>query len=93
MSTDLSLATYKSPYTISPSYKGFFDEIKNPINIQEQTKELESYIDQSHFTVSYDSGLMWTFEGGTNYWTDNKYDIKLLSQENSDINVGVQQLV
>jgi len=36
-------------------------------------KEFDSYINETQFTVSYDSGLLWAFEGGTNFWNDNRY--------------------
>jgi len=48
-------------------------------------------VNSSQFTVTYNSGLHWLYEGGTNFWTDNTYKfiIKRTGDSEHDLKVSI----
>ena len=73
ISSNVKIGVYWQPITISPSYEGFFNEVWNPKLLNEQRKELDSYLNITWFLAAHNSGIKWDVEGGTNFWSNNQY--------------------
>ena len=52
-----------------------FSDLRYPKEPMQHTKLFKSYYTEDLFKISYGSSLMWTYNGGTNYWADDIYSL------------------
>ena len=67
------MAAYKHPVTESPSKEAFFDDI---VRVKDDNLPYNLLtFDEAHILAMYRSGVMWRYDGGTNFWSEHRYKL------------------
>ena len=80
----IHIASYSSPKTISPNYSDIFKDLEFQKDFAQHAKLFQSYYTEDVFKISYGSRLIWIYNGGTNYWTDDIYTLKHQTTDDAD---------
>jgi nuclear pore complex protein Nup210 len=78
------IASYSMPTTESPSYKDMFTDLRYPKEPIQHSKLFKSYYNENVFKISYGSSLVWVYNGGTNYWAEDGYQLQHTLAKNTD---------
>jgi len=88
---NVQIASYETPYSVSPDYSKMFDDLRYPKEPVQHSKLFRNYFSRDVFKISYGSSLYWIFNGGTNYWADDIYGLEH-SIKNNDYGLSTKCL-
>lgn len=81
------MAAYDKLTTLTPTFKSYFTDLFTKNNAQQDEQNFNMLFQDGVFDSSFGSSLLWTVQGGTNFWKDlaEKYQVhhspRLINQE------------
>lgn len=89
-STPLEIASYLPPVTTGPNYVDYFNDLHSKqIRFNSKSIVPNSIEGGVHsYLLAFGSEIQWKFEGGTNYWADDIYELR----QGSETKIEVKQV-